>query len=146
MRAKSDDDPPVPAQKSLEMRNVGRKDTKPELLVRRWLHSHGFRFRLHRRDLPGTPDIVLPRYKIAVFVHGCFWHRHPDCKRATTPQTRAAFWSAKFSANVARDRAAEQQLRSTGWSPIVVWECQTTNPDAIETIFREVLPMKSRGL
>jgi DNA mismatch endonuclease (patch repair protein) len=143
MRSVSEDDPPVPPQKSAQMRNVGRKNTTPELLVRRWLHSRGFRFRLHRRDLPGTPDIVLVRYKVAVFVHGCFWHRHSGCKRATTPQVRSAFWKAKFAANLARDRSAQERLHSLGWSPVVVWECQATNPAALETIFRDVLPQKS---
>jgi len=100
------------------------KDTSPELRVRRLLHHLGYRFRLHRRDLPGSPDIVLPKHRTVVFVHGCFWHRHPGCRYATTPKTRADFWTNKFEQNIRRDHHQQQQLREMGWSVMVIWECE----------------------
>lgn len=107
------------------MARVGTKNTKPELLVRRALHRLGFRFRLHGRDLPGRPDIVLPKYRTAIFIHGCFWHRHPGCSKASTPKTRVDFWQDKFDANVARDRRNVIALESAGWRVLIVWECET---------------------
>ena len=95
------------------------------MIVRRVLHGAGYRFRLHRRDLPGSPDVVLPRHRLAVFVHGCFWHRHTGCPRTTTPKTRAAFWASKFAANIARDERATAELGRLGWRVHVVWECET---------------------
>lgn len=92
------------------------------------LHRAGCRFRLHRSDLPGRPDITLPRHRTVVFVHGCFWHRHPRCRFAYTPKSRMAFWQAKFAGNVRRDRTQCQQLRRLGWRVIVVWECELRNP------------------
>lgn len=121
--------PEVTPQRSAIMRAVKGKDTKPEMAVRRVLHRLGFRFRLQRPDLPGRPDIVLPRCRLAIFVHGCFWHRHPDCRRATTPKTRIDFWSAKFAANVARDGRVEGELVAAGWKVLVVWECETKKPE-----------------
>lgn len=109
------------------MRSVRRRDTAPELAVRRALHRLGFRFRLQRKDLPGTPDIVLPGLKTAIFVHGCFWHRHVDCSRATMPRSRADFWSQKFEANVTRDRRNEAALSQIGWRIITIWECEARN-------------------
>lgn len=106
------------------MAAVRGKDTTPELLVRRMLHRAGLRFRLHRADLPGHPDLVLARHRTAIFVHGCFWHRHADCPRTTTPKRNARFWRAKFVANVARDRAAIVALRRSGWRVAVIWECE----------------------
>ena len=91
----------------------------------------GFRFRVHRRDLPGTPDIVLPKYRTVVFVHGCFWHRHAGCKYAYTPKSRVDFWLRKFEENVARDRKARRQLKAVGWQVIVVWECQTRDHEKL---------------
>jgi DNA mismatch endonuclease (patch repair protein) len=110
------------------MRSVGREDTRPEMLVRRILHNLGFRFRLHRRDLPGTPDIVLPKYMTAIFVHGCFWHRHKNCSKATSPKTRVQFWTDKFEQNTARDRRNDKALKQAGWSVLVIWECETRRP------------------
>jgi DNA mismatch endonuclease (patch repair protein) len=107
------------------MARVGQKNTKPEMIARRALHRLGFRFRLHRSDLPGSPDIVLPKYRTAIFVHGCFWHRHPGCRKATTPKTRREFWVRKFEQNVSRDRRNENDLRSAGWEVLTVWECET---------------------
>ena len=106
------------------MARIGSADTLPELAVRRLLHRLGYRFRLHRRSLPGTPDICFPGRKKAIFVHGCFWHRHEGCRRTTTPATRTSFWNDKFRKNVERDRANLKALRELGWSVMVVWECE----------------------
>lgn len=105
------------------MSGIRARNTKPELLVRRFLHAKGFRFRINVRSLPGSPDLVLPRWKTVIFVHGCFWHRHPGCVLAYTPKSRQAFWLEKFEKNVARDAAAISALKDTGWHVIVVWEC-----------------------
>jgi len=112
-------------ERSQRMRLVRQKDTSPEMAVRSFLHREGYRYSLQRRDFPGKPDIVLPKYNTVVFVHGCFWHRHGGCKRATTPGTNVAFWQAKFEANVTRDRSATSLLRKAGWRVIVIWECQS---------------------
>jgi DNA mismatch endonuclease (patch repair protein) len=112
----------TPEARSRNMSRVRSKDTGPELRVRRQLHQAGFRFRLHRSDLPGRPDVVLPRYQIAVFVHGCFWHGH-DCKAARRPSSNEAFWNAKIDANMARDALRQEQLREMGWSVVVLWTC-----------------------
>ncbi|WP_455957653.1 very short patch repair endonuclease [Methylorubrum aminovorans] len=125
------EDAPVSSQRSRNMRAVRRADTKPELIVRRALHHAGYRFRLHRADLPGRPDIVLPKHRLVIFVHGCFWHRHEGCRRATTPKTRAEFWMAKFASNVARDERSMRQLRELGWRVVVVWECELGRADII---------------
>jgi DNA mismatch endonuclease, patch repair protein len=103
---------------------VRSKNTKPELAIRSRLHKLGYRFRLHRRDLPGHPDLVLPKYKHAIFVHGCFWHQHPGCKKATIPQDNHEFWSLKLTQNIERDRKNIRLLRKSGWKVIVVWECE----------------------
>jgi DNA mismatch endonuclease (patch repair protein) len=114
----------TPEARSENMRRIRSKDTKPELQVRRLLHAAGFRFRLNVKSLPGSPDIVLPRYRLAIFVHGCFWHRHPGCKYAYTPKTRVEFWQAKFDANVARDARKKAALEDLGWSVVEVWGCE----------------------
>jgi len=106
------------------MARIGPRDTGPERVVRRALHKRGFRFRLHRRDLPGTPDIVLPKYRTAIYVHGCFWHRHAGCRLATTPGTNRKFWADKFAANVLRDRRTLAAIRRLGWHALVIWECE----------------------
>jgi DNA mismatch endonuclease (patch repair protein) len=116
-------DEPVDPLRHRIMAAVRGKDSKAEILVRSYLHRRGFRFRLHRGDLPGRPDIVLPRWRAAVFVHGCFWHRHAGCPKATTPTTRRDFWLEKFERNVARDAAAREALLAAGWRVAVVWEC-----------------------
>ena len=118
-----------PKQRSALMAKVRRADTQPEVRVRSMLHRMGFRFRLHDHGLPGTPDIVLPRLRTVIFVHGCFWHRHSRCRKATMPANNAAFWSAKFKANKLRDRQKTYSLRREGWKVIVVWECQTGKPE-----------------
>ena len=124
-------------ERSERMSRVGDKNSKPELRVRSLIHRMGFRFRLHPRELPGKPDIVLPRHKKAVFVHGCFWHRHRGCPRSTTPQNNWAFWQKKFKENIARDRRKARALRVLGWDILVIWECQTLNDDAIRGILSE---------
>ena len=115
-----------PARSSL-MRRVRQKNTSAEIRVRRLLHAMGFRFRLHPRNLPGRPDIVLPKYRMAIFVHGCFWHRHSGCSKATMPKTRRQFWSDKFRSNMERDRRKELALRELGWRVATVWECETSD-------------------
>ena len=114
------------------MRRVRRQDTQPERNVRRILFRNGFRFRLHRRDLPGSPDIVLPKYRVAIFVNGCFWHRHPDCLRASFPKTNKDFWKRKFEANVARDHEASRALERLVWRVITVWECELREEKNLE--------------
>lgn len=113
------------------MSRIRGRDTGPELAVRRTLHALGYRFRLHRSDLPGKPDIVLPRLKTVVFVHGCYWHRHSGCRRATTPQTRTEFWQAKFARTIARDKDQCDQLVEAGWCVITVWECEIRDNEAL---------------
>jgi len=120
-------------QRSAVMARVRGKNTRPELMVRRAAHSIGLRFRLHRRDLPGVPDLVFPKYKIALFVHGCFWHRHPGCKRATFPKSRKQFWSQKLNRNVERDALVMAKLERMGWRPVVVWECETKDSQKLAT-------------
>ena len=112
-------------QRSQLMSRVRHKSTKPELVVRSLLHSLGFRFRLHPRNLPGTPDVVLPKYRTVIFVHGCFWHRHPNCKKTTTPKQNADFWIEKFERNMARDEHKVRELETMGWRVIIIWECET---------------------
>lgn len=129
----------TPNQRSANMARVRGKDTKPELAVRRALHGMGYRFRLHRRDLPGTPDIVLPRHRLALFVHGCFWHRHAGCRRCTTPQTRREFWEAKFAANVERDRRYTEALEAEGWRVGVLWECQIRSAAQLRTVLQGIV-------
>lgn len=115
-----------PAQRSQRMSLIRGKDTRPELWVRRALHAQGFRFRLHRKDLPGRPDIVLPKYGVVVFVQGCFWHAH-HCQKGRVPATRSEFWQAKFEGNKKRDARNMRALRQAGWRVLCVWECQLAN-------------------
>lgn len=122
--------------RSRMMRNIRGKDTKPELLLRRGLHARGFRYRLHHKGLPGRPDLVFPKYRAAVFVHGCFWHRHPGCPKATTPATREDYWQSKFAVNTARDRRNIDQLQSAGWRVLVVWECELARDALSPTVQR----------
>ena len=116
------------------MRAVRRAHTGPEIKVRQMLHALGLRFRLHLKDLAGTPDIVLPKYRTVIFVNGCFWHRHKACAKATTPKTRMEFWNKKFHDNIARDRRNERALRTAGWAVLKIWECQTAKPESIRKI------------
>lgn len=121
------------------MARVRGKDTKPELRVRRAAFALGFRFRLHRRDLPGTPDLVFPRLRKAILVHGCFWHRHPGCRGASTPVTRTEYWSRKFEENQLRDRRKLSQLADLGWDTLVIWECQTKDPGVLRATLTKFL-------
>lgn len=120
-----------PRARSALMSKVRDRNTGPELRVRSIVHRMGLRFRLGRRDLPGKPDFVLPKHRLAVFVHGCFWHRHPGCKRASTPRTRTEFWQAKFDANIERDARLIGDLEKLGWRSVVVWECDLRDPGLI---------------
>ena len=117
----------VSEQRSRNMSAIKSKNTKPEIKVRKILHSMGYRFRLHSKDLPGSPDIVLPKYKTVIFVHGCFWHRHKDCKYATTPKTRQDFWNKKFTTNIERDLEIHEKIKNLNWRSVVIWECETKN-------------------
>jgi DNA mismatch endonuclease (patch repair protein) len=121
------------------MASVGTRDTAPEMCVRRFLHAQGFRFRLHAKDLPGRPDIVLPKYKAVVFVHGCFWHQHPGCHKATVPASNRAFWLDKFDQNAARDAGNVRRLRRLGWRVIVLWECEVRKKSALGRLARRLL-------
>jgi DNA mismatch endonuclease, patch repair protein len=112
------------AKRSALMSRVRSRNSAPEMQVRSALHGAGFRFRLHRRDLPGKPDIVLPKYRAVVLVHGCFWHQHRNCKKTTLPKQNASFWAKKLRSNVLRDRRVQRRLRDLGWRVIVVWECE----------------------
>jgi DNA mismatch endonuclease, patch repair protein len=121
----------TPEQRRRNMAAIRSKDTKPELVVRRLLCEMGLRYRLHRTDLPGKPDIVMPGRKVAIFVHGCFWHIHSCRYGRVTPATNAAFWAAKRRGNVNRDRLNAKALRSAGWQVVKVWECETRNEEKI---------------
>lgn len=118
-------------RRSWNMSRIHSCDTTPECAVRSLLHKAGFRFRLHVKKLPGSPDLVLPRYGCVVLVHGCFWHRHAGCRYSYNPKSRVTFWRNKFTANVARDRLVRLQLRRLGWRVLVVWECETRRPEAL---------------
>ncbi len=121
--------------RSRNMAAIKSKNTKPEIKVRQLLHSMGYRFRLHMKDLPGNPDIVLKKYKTVIYVNGCFWHRHPNCKYASTPKTRTSFWSQKFQSNVERDNKNYIKIKNLGWKYIVVWECELKNKsDLVEKL------------
>lgn len=113
-----------PVERSERMSRIRGKNTQPELALRRVLHGLGLRYRLHGAGLPGKPDLVFPRYKAVVFVHGCFWHRHAGCSIATTPKSNTSFWVGKFEKNVARDARATAALRALGWKVFVTWECE----------------------
>lgn len=121
------------------MRRVKGRDTGPELTVRRLLWDAGYRYRLHRKDLPGKPDIVLPGRRAAVFVHGCFWHGHDCARGARQPKANADYWKAKIARNVDRDARVQAELTDAGWRPLTVWECELKDSGALETRLREAL-------
>ncbi|RNF34032.1 DNA mismatch endonuclease Vsr [Paracoccus methylarcula] len=118
--------------RSRMMSGIRGKNTKPELALRRALHAHGFRFRLHSGNVHGRPDLILPKYHAVVFVHGCFWHRHEGCRYTTTPTTRPDFWQAKFEANIVRDRAVRMILLEEEWRVAIVWECALRKEEQVE--------------
>lgn len=126
-------------QRSKIMSRVKSTNTKPEILVRQLLHRMGYRFRLHRKDLPGKPDIVLPRHHKVIFVHGCFWHGHEGCPRAARPTTNVDFWNTKIDRNVERDVRNRQELEVLGWEPLVIWQCQTRDIKALQIRLRRFL-------
>jgi DNA mismatch endonuclease, patch repair protein len=115
------------------MSRVSGKNTKPEITVRSLLHNLGFRFRLHRKDLPGKPDITLPKYKKVIFVHGCFWHGHAGCSRAKRPSTNEEFWREKLDKNIERDKATVKALKELGWDVLTVWTCEVNDTNKLKT-------------
>lgn len=125
----------TPEQRKRNMSAIKGKNTKPEILVRKLLHRLGYRFKIQRKDLPGKPDIVLPKYKTAIFINGCFWHRHAGCKYASTPSTNSEFWEKKFAANVKRDARNYATLKEQGWNVLIIWECE-----AKEILRTKVIP------
>lgn len=125
----------TPEKRSKIMRGVKQAHTQPELLVRRALHAQGYRFRLHRKDLAGRPDIVLPKHGLAIFVHGCFWHQHAGCKDGRLPTSNEAYWTPKLKRNVERDREKSLALMQLGWRVAVVWECEALDPNALDVDF-----------
>ncbi len=129
----------TPAARSSLMSRIRSKNSRGELLLRSVLHRNGFRFRLHRRDMPGTPDVVLPKYRAVVFLHGCFWHQHPGCRRAYVPTTNTEFWGPKLKANVDRFERQREALTAAGWRVFVVWECQIQAPEEVERWLVEAL-------
>ncbi len=128
-----------PRKRSEIMSRIRGRGTKPELIVRRIAHRLGFRYRLHRKDLPGRPDIVFPRHRAVIMVHGCFWHRHPGCKLASNPKTRESFWKSKLEENVARDRRNEAALRDLGWRVMVIWQCETKDLEGVAARIKSFL-------
>lgn len=125
--------------RSRVMSRIKGKNTQPEMVVRRLIHALGYRFRLHRRDLPGSPDVVLPGRKKAIFVHGCFWHRHAGCKYAYVPKSNVDFWMKKFDANVRRDNSTVAALESLNWDVLIVWECQTRDHQHLSCVLQRFL-------
>lgn len=119
--------------RSWNMSRIRSSNTKPEIIVRSLLHKMGYRFRLHRKDLPGKPDIVLPKYRTIIFVHGCFWHRHSGCKFTSSPKSRIDFWQDKFRKNIERDLDAQKRLENMNWRVFTVWECETSDVSAIQS-------------
>lgn len=120
------------------MARIKDKNTAPEVAVRRAMHAAGLRFRLHRRNLPGTPDIAFPRYRTVIFVHGCFWHRHTGCRYSTLPATNREMWREKFRKNRLRDASKERALRQEGWKVLVIWECEIGDSDILRRLAESI--------
>jgi DNA mismatch endonuclease (patch repair protein) len=121
------------------MSSIRGRDTRPEMLVRRYLHAAGLRYQLGGAGLPGRPDLVFGQHRVAVFVHGCFWHRHPNCKDASNPSSNVQFWTQKLTGNVARDKANRLKLFALSWTPLVVWECQSEVPEELDRLFWKIV-------
>lgn len=130
-------------RRSWLMSQVRGKDTSPEMSVRQVAHQLGLRFRLHRKDLPGRPDLVFPKHKLCIFVHGCFWHRHQGCKKCSTPKTNAGFWLEKFDRNVLRDRDVTDKLLKLGWNVQIIWECETKDRQYVAELIRSNIKMRT---
>lgn len=128
-----------PQDRSALMRRVGAKNTAPEMAVRRTVHGLGYRYRVHVKELPGSPDLVFRSRKKVIFVHGCFWHRHEKCSRASTPTTNVEFWNAKFQRNIVRDQRNELLLKSAGWDVLTIWECQARDLGTLAHTIRRFL-------
>ena len=133
-----------PARSAL-MARIGSRNTSPELRVRKAFHRAGLRYRLHARELPGRPDLAFPARRLAVFVHGCFWHRHPGCKATRTPKSRLEFWNGKFVENVERDARVREALASRGWTVLVIWECETRDAAYLERLASEIKTTRANG-
>lgn len=131
-------------ERSRLMSRVGGKNTKPELAVRRLLHRLGFRFRLHISTLPGKPDVVLPKYRSIIFVHGCFWHGHHGCRRAQRPSSNAEFWNAKLEANKLRDQENLQKLKTLGWKSLTIWQCEIKDIGILESNLLDFLQIEEK--
>lgn len=129
----------TPEERSRNMSKIRSRNSRPEMAVRSLLHRMGFRFRLHRSDLPGTPDIVLPKYRTAIFVQGCFWHRHEGCRNCAAPKTNVEFWEHKFLKNILRDRQVVSSLEADGWRVIIVWECEVADTRCLATRLNHML-------
>lgn len=137
---------PIDEMRSKIMRAVRRKNTKPEMTARSLLHRMGFRFALFRKDLPGSPDIVLPRWNAVIFVHGCFWHRHEGCRYASIPKHNSEFWIRKFQENTNRDDRIRREIESQGWRCLIIWECQLKKEpqNTLEKIAEEIKKIAPR--
>lgn len=135
----------TPEQRSALMSRVRGRDTAPEMAVRKLAHAMGFRYRLYAKDLPGHPDLVFPRLRKAIFVHGCFWHAHEGCKLFRVPSTRQEFWERKFAANCTRDERVLRELEARGWHVLVVWQCETKDPEALRSRIRSFLSDRPPG-
>lgn len=129
----------TPEERSERMGRVRNKDTKPEMLVRRLVHGLGYRYRLHGKGVPGRPDIVIRTRKKAIFVHGCYWHRHGGCALCRLPKTKLEFWKPKLEANRDRDRDNQRRLNEMGWTFLVIWECELKDPERLATLVTEFL-------
>jgi DNA mismatch endonuclease (patch repair protein) len=135
------------AKRSEIMSKISGKETKPEIIVRKHLFSHGFRYRKNEKKLPGKPDIVLPKYKTVIFVHGCFWHGHQNCKKSALPQTNHEFWENKIQKNIERDKSKQKELKKLGWKIITVWQCQIKSRELFEkTMKRTVAKIQQQKL
>jgi DNA mismatch endonuclease, patch repair protein len=132
-----------PEERAERMRSIRKTDTKPELVVRRIAHELGFRFRLHRRDLPGTPDLTFPRHRKVVLVHGCFWHQHDGCGLARQPRRNLHYWGPKLGRNVQRDRRVLAELAALGWTALIIWECETRSADVTKDLLARFMEAPS---
>lgn len=126
-------------RRSQNMSRIRGRNTKPELLVHKAAHALGYRYRLHHKSLPGSPDLLFPKRKIALFVHGCFWHRHDNCKYCYNPKSNVDFWARKFQTNVTRDERVRKELEALGWRTAVIWQCETAEPDSLAGTLKGIL-------